>query len=441
MNVLIIGSGGREHAIAWKVAQSPKLTKLFIVPGNPGTAQLGENIIGISLDDHAAVGRLCIEKQIDLVIIGPEIYLAAGLADALTEAGVKVFGPSKAAAQIESSKVFSKNFMHRHAIPTARYATFTDLSDAVAYLAQVDYPVVIKASGLAAGKGVILPATMDEAKAALASILMGGAFGEAGSQVVIEERLSGPEVTLLAFSDGRTIKPMVPSQDHKRALDGDLGLNTGGMGAYAPVPVCPPALVTELVRVALQPAVDGLRAEGRPFIGVLYGGFILTADGPRVIEFNCRFGDPETQVVLPLLESDLLEIAQACVEGRLDKTDVRWKDAAAAAVVLASGGYPGTYSTGYPITDLENESPDAFVFHAGTKMVDGKVVTAGGRVFCVTGLGSDIRQALASAYTRIRTLHFESMHYRTDIGWHVLSTDMQTDKRTKADIAYGDRDG
>ena len=239
--------------------------------------------------------------------------------------------------------------------------------------------------------------------------------------MVIEERLSGPEVTLLAFSDGMTVKPMVPSQDHKRALDGDLGLNTGGMGAYAPVPVCPPEMVAELVRIALQPAVDGLRAEGYPFVGVLHGGFMLTSDGPRVIEFNCRFGDPEAQVVLPLLESDLLEVALACVEGRLDQMDVRWKDGAAACVALASGGYPGKYQTGYPISGLEAESPNAVVFHAGTKFADGKIVTAGGRVLCVTGLGADIRAALAAAYARIQPIRFESMHYRRDIGWRVLS--------------------
>jgi phosphoribosylamine--glycine ligase len=420
MNVLIIGSGGREHAIAWKVARSPLLAKLFIAPGNPGTMQVGENAGSLAVQDNAAVVRFCLDNHIDLVIIGPEAFLAAGLADALTRAGIKAFGPSQAAARIESSKVFSKDFMHRHAIPTARYAAFSDLTVALAHLDQVDYPVVIKASGLAAGKGVIIPDSNDEARAALASILSGAAFGEAGRQVVIEERLSGPEVTLLAFSDGSTVKPMLPSQDHKRLLDGDQGLNTGGMGAYAPVPVCPPSLVSDLVRTALQPAVDGMRAEGCPFVGVLYGGFMLTSAGPRVIEFNCRFGDPETQVVLPLLDSDLLEIALACVEGRLDQVDVRWKQAAAAAVVMASGGYPGQYSTGCPISGLETEKPDSIVFHSGTKLAEGKVVTAGGRVLCVTGLGPDIRQALVSAYTRIHTLHFESMHYRIDIGWQAL---------------------
>ena len=421
MKVLIVGSGGREHAIAWKIAQSPSLTSLFIAPGNPGTALLGENVSGLSMQDRPAVVRFCLENRIDLVIIGPEIFLAAGLADSLTEKGINVFGPSKAAAQIESSKVFSKNFMRRHAIPTARYATFTNLPEAVSYIGQVDYPVVIKASGLAAGKGVILPGTEAEAKSALESILAGGVFGEAGRSVVIEERLTGPEITLLSFSDGKTVIPMLPSQDHKRALNGDLGLNTGGMGAYAPVPACPPERVAELVRVALQPAVDGLRMEGCPFIGVLYGGFILTSDGPRVIEFNCRFGDPETQVVLPLLETDLLEVVLACTQGRLDQLDIRWKESAAACVVLASGGYPGNYQTGYPISGLQPElNPNAIVFQAGTSTVDGNVVTAGGRVVCVTGLGGDIRQALSEAYARIRSIRFESMHYRTDIGRQVL---------------------
>jgi phosphoribosylamine--glycine ligase len=419
VNILLIGSGGREHAIAWKVAQSPRLGKLYIAPGNPGTAVLGENV-ALNTDDYSAVVRFSQEKQIDLAIIGPEAPLAAGLADSLKDSGIKVFGPSKAAAQIESSKVFSKNFMQRHGIPTARYATFDKLPEALAYLDQVNYPVVLKASGLAAGKGVILPESMDEAKAALEAMLIGGAFGQAGCEVVLEERLTGPEVTLMTFSDGVTVRPMVPSQDHKRALDGDQGLNTGGMGAYAPVPVCPPQMVAELVRTALQPAVDGLRSEGSLFVGVLYGGFMLTADGPRVIEFNCRFGDPETQVVLPLLESDLLEIALACVDGHLDQVDVRWKDGAAACVVLASGGYPGKYQIGTPISGLDGEDSNAFVFHAGTKQAGDRFVTAGGRVLCVTGWGADIRTALAAAYDRVNRIQFDGMHYRKDIGWRIL---------------------
>ena len=423
MNILLIGSGGREHAIAWKVAQSPKLTRLYVAPGNAGTMALGENV-AVKVDDHLAIVHFCQEKRIDLVIVGPEVPLAAGLADSLRDSGIKVFGPSKAAAQIESSKVFSKNFMQRHGIPTARYATFDKLPEALVYLGQVNYRVVLKASGLAAGKGVILPESRDEAKTALEAMLIGGALGQAGSEVVIEEHLTGPEVTLMAFSDGVTVRPMVPSQDHKRALDGDQGLNTGGMGAYAPVPVCPPEMVAELVRTALQPAVEGLREEGSPFVGVLYGGFMLTPDGPRVIEFNCRFGDPETQVVLPLLETDFLDVAPACVEGRLKETDVRWRDGAAACVVLASGGYPGKYQTGYPISGLDLNSPNTFVFHAGTKLVDGHVITAGGRVLCVTGWGADIRAALVAAYDRIRSIDFESLHYRKDIGWRELSTDL-----------------
>ncbi len=419
MNVLLIGSGGREHALAWKLAQSTRLTRLFTAPGNPGTSILGENL-ALKVADHPAVIQACTDKKIDLVLVGPEAPLAAGLADDLIEAGIRIFGPTKAAAQIEASKVFSKNFMQRYGIPTARFAVFSDLHQALAYLDQVDYPIVIKASGLAAGKGVILPESPPEARSALESILAKGVFGEAGREVVIEERLSGPEVTLLAFSDGGIVRPMVPSQDHKRALDGDQGLNTGGMGAYAPVPVCPPEMVTELVRVALQPAVDGLRQEGHPFVGVLYGGFMLTSAGPRVIEFNCRFGDPEAQVVLPLLESDLLEIALACAEGRLDQVEVKWKEAAAACVVLASGGYPGRYSTGFPITGLDREEHNSFVFHAGTQMADGNIVTAGGRVLGVTGWGADIRSALRSAYDRVEILRFEGMHFRRDIGWRIL---------------------
>jgi phosphoribosylamine---glycine ligase len=419
MNVLLVGSGGREHAIAWKLAQSPRLTKLYVAPGNPGTAALGENV-AVKVDDHAAVLRFCTEMQIDLVIVGPEASLAAGLADDLSAAGIKVFGPSRAAAQVEASKVFSKDFMQRHGIPTARYATFYNVAEALAYLDRVDYPVVLKASGLAAGKGVILPESVEEAQTALQTMLSGVAFGEAGREVVIEEHLNGPEVTLMAFSDGMTVKPMIPSQDHKRVFDGDHGPNTGGMGAYAPVPVCPLEMVNELLRVAIHPAAEGLRQEGRPFVGVLYGGFMLTADGPRVIEFNCRFGDPETQAVLPLLESDLLEIALACAEGRLNQVDIHWRNEAAACVVLASGGYPGKYQTGYPVSGLEDERPNTFVFHAGTKQMDGKVVTAGGRVLGVSGRGADIKAALAAAYERVAAIKFEGIHYRKDIGWRAF---------------------
>ena len=418
MNVLLIGSGGREHALAWKISQSPRLTRLYIAPGNAGTAAHGENV-ALSIHDHAAVRRFCHEKSIDLILVGPEAPLAAGLADDLQQDGFKVFGPSQSAAQIEASKSFAKQFMARHHIPTARFQVFTDFAAARQHLHTVEYPIVIKASGLAAGKGVLIPEDKAQAEAALHQIMVERQFGSAGDEVVIEEKLNGPEVTLLAFSDGYTVRPMVPSQDHKRLLDGDAGPNTGGMGAYAPVPVCPPSLVEELTRTVLQPVVDGLRAEGRLFVGVLYGGFILTPQGPRVLEFNCRFGDPEAQVVLPLLESDLLEIALACTEGRLAEVEVRWKEGAAACVVLASSGYPGTYQTGYPISGLDAERPNTFVFHAGTKLAAGQVVTAGGRVLCVSGWGADIGAALEAAYARVQTLHFEGMHYRRDIGWRV----------------------
>src|SRR5215208_2223414 len=325
MNVLVIGSGGREHAIVWKVRQSPKLTRLYALPGNPGMAGLAENVSGISADDHAAIIQFCKTKGIDLVIVGPEAPLAAGVVDALSAEGIRCFGPKQAAAQIEASKVFAKDFMSRHHIPTARYATFRQFDEAVQYVQQVDYPIVIKASGLAAGKGVILPETVQEAKLSLKSILVDKAFGDAGNEVLIEERLSGHEVSLMAFTDGTSIAPMLPAQDHKRLLDGDAGPNTGGMGAYAPAPIFTADMMSEAIESVLKPVISGLKDEGTPFVGVLYAGLMLTQDGIRVLEFNCRLGDPETQVVLPLLESDLLEIAEACVTGNLTDVDIHWK--------------------------------------------------------------------------------------------------------------------
>jgi phosphoribosylamine---glycine ligase len=423
MRVLIVGSGGREHALAWKVAQSARLSRLYIAPGNAGTSQLGENIPILSNDVPGLVS-LANERNIDLVIVGPEASLAAGLADAMSDTDRKVFGPSRAAAYIESSKAFSKAFMARHNIPTARFAVFSDLPGAREYLRAVDYPVVIKASGLAAGKGVILPESIQEAEQALGKIMLQREFGDAGDQVVIEERLDGKEVSLLAFTDGVTVEPMPTAQDHKRLMDGDRGPNTGGMGGYAPVPceICPSELTEQLIRTALQSAVDGLREEEMPFVGVLYAGLMLTADGPRVLEFNCRFGDPETQVLLPLLESDLLEIALACAEGRLAQTEVRWRPGAAACVTLASQGYPGNYSSGYDILGLDSVSDDALVFHAGTRIADGRVVTAGGRVLNVAGVASSLPDALACAYNAVERISFQGMQYRHDIGMRALHT-------------------
>ncbi len=420
MNCLIIGSGGREHALAWKAARSPRLSHLYVAPGNGGTALHNQAAhiqnVELRVEDSAAVAVFCRAQNVDLVIIGPEAPLAAGLADELRAAGLRVFGPSQAAAQIEASKAFAKAFMVRHGIPTARYAAFTDFHEAVGHLLQVDYPVVIKASGLAAGKGVILPSCADEAEAALRQIMLDREFGSAGEEVIVEERLTGEEVSLLAFTDGIAVRAMPPAQDHKRLLDGDHGPNTGGMGAYAPAPLGPP-LVEHLGRTILQPAVDGLRAEGRPFTGVLYAGLMFTPAGPRVLEFNCRFGDPETQAILPLLDSDLLDIAEACADGRLAEVPVKWKPGAAACVVLASEGYPGSYPKGREIRGLDAVPPDAIVFHAGTRLAEGKVLTAGGRVLGATGWGVTLPEALRRAYAAVDVISFRGMQYRRDIGW------------------------
>jgi phosphoribosylamine--glycine ligase len=419
MNVLIIGSGGREHAIAWKVKQSLRLTKLYIAPGNAGTEACGENV-SINVNDHATVIGFCKDKQIDLVIVGPELPLSGGISDALSESGIRCFGPKQAAAQIEASKVFAKDFMTRHHIPTARYATFTQLDEAIRYLESVDYPIVIKASGLAAGKGVILPNTVEEAKSTLKAILVEKTFGDAGDEVVIEERLVGQEVSLMAFTDGMSVVPMCPAQDHKRLLDGDRGPNTGGMGAYAPAPIFTAELMNEAIESILKPAVKGLHDEGTRFIGVLYAGLILTSNGLRVLEFNCRFGDPETQVVLPLLETDLLDIAEACVDGNLADVNIHWKSGAAVCVVLASKGYPEKAESGKVVTF--GELPENMVcFHAGTKTDDGHTITSGGRVFGLTAWAGDIESAVKKAYSNIDKVSFDGMQYRKDLAGKVLN--------------------
>ncbi len=415
MNVLIIGSGGREHALAWKAAQSPQLTRLFVAPGNAGTASIAQNV-PISTDDIPSLVAFARKQAIDLAIVGPEAPLAAGLADELRAAGLRVFGPSRAAAQIEASKSFAKAFMARHDIPTGRYKSVTNFALACEHLRNVDYPVVIKASGLAAGKGVIIPESTEQALAALRRSMVEREFGKAGDAVVIEERLEGEEVSLLAFTDGKTVRPMPPARDHKRLRDGDAGPNTGGMGAYAPAPLCPPARVQELTRTILQPTVDGLRAEGIPFVGVLYAGLMLTRDGVRVLEFNCRFGDPETQPLMLLLESDLLEIVDACAAGCLADVQVRWKQGAAACIVLASEGYPDKFKTGQPILGLENPAGNAQVFHAATRQDAERVLTAGGRVLGVSAWGSTLPDALETAYDAVSQIQFQGMQYRRDIG-------------------------
>lgn len=375
-------------------------------------------------EDLPATVKIVRENKIDLVVIGPEVHLAAGLADALREAGIPVYGPSAEAAQIEADKAFAKDFMARYNIPTGDYRNFTDFDEAWAYLKQLsvlgEQLPVIKAAGLAAGKGVILPETLTEAETTLREIMLDGKFGTAGDVVVIEERLSGREVSVLAFSDGKTVVPMPPAQDHKRLLDNDQGPNTGGMGVFAPSPFAPPELVDWVVERVIQPAINGLRAEGNPFIGTLYAGIILTDHGPQVLEFNCRFGDPETQVILPLLEGDILEIFWACAHGELHKVadTIQWKKSATVCVVLASDGYPGTYPKGLPINGLDALLDDVAAFHAGTadSPTDG-IVTNGGRVLGITATAASISEARALAYNGVEKIRFEGMQYRTDIGY------------------------
>jgi phosphoribosylamine--glycine ligase len=413
MKILVIGSGGREHALAWKLQQSPRVEQVIVAPGNGGTGSLPEAFQSLSPLE------LALAAQVDLTVVGPEAPLAEGLVDQFQARGLKIWGPSRAAAQIEASKAFAKRFMQRHDIPAAASATFTDFTEAADYLDRQPTPVVIKASGLAAGKGVIVPGSPQEARQALRDMLVSKKFGPAEAEVVIEERLSGPEVSVLAFCDGRNFCLMPPAQDHKRAFDHDAGPNTGGMGAYAPAPICSTSLLDQISRTILQPALDGLRAVGSPYVGVLYAGLMLTETGPKTLEFNCRFGDPETQVILPLLETDLATVIEHSLAGTLADLDVTWKAGAAATVVLASGGYPGDYQKGKPITGLveAGQLAGVTVFHAGTRLEgEGQLVTAGGRVLNVTGVGSTLAEALARAYAGVKRIEFEGMHYRTDIG-------------------------
>ncbi|HEX9922909.1 MAG TPA: phosphoribosylamine--glycine ligase [Anaerolineae bacterium] len=430
INLLVIGQGGREHTLAWKLAQSPKAGRVWVAPGNGGTARNAQpgtaSIANVAIaennvDDLIAFAR---QNEVGLTVVGPEAPLAAGLADAFQTAGLRCFGPRQAAARLEASKAFAKAFMERRDIPTGRYATFTAYDAAQRFLQQVDYPVVVKASGLAAGKGVIVPNSAEAAEAALRQIMTERAFGAAGDEVVIEERLFGQEASVLALCDGHSVAPLPPAQDHKPIFNGDRGPNTGGMGAYAPAPLVTATLLDAVVRTVLQPAVDGLRAEGTPYVGVLYAGLMINETGAHVLEFNCRFGDPEAQVVLPLLESDLVEAIEACLEGRLDRADLRWRSEAAVTVVAASAGYPGNYPKGRDISGLAeaNARPGVTVFHAGTRQTDdGRLVTNGGRVLAVTALGPDLPQAIDRAYAGMQAIHFEGMQFRTDIGAKALS--------------------
>ncbi len=414
MKLLIIGGGGREHAIAWKFSQSPQVDALYCAPGNAGIAQIA-TCVPIKATDLDAMVRFAVAEAIDLVFVAPDDPLALGMVDALQQAGIRAFGPSRAAARIEASKSFAKDLMRRYQIPTADYAVFESVEPALAHLNSCDLPIVIKADGLALGKGVIIAQTQLEAEQAVRDMLEGNAFGQAGSRVVIESFLTGPELTVLAFADGKTVVPMVSSRDHKRAFDRDQGPNTGGMGTIAPGARLSVQDQELMLATIFQPTIDAMAAEGCPFKGVIYFGLMLTPSGPKVIEYNARFGDPEAQVVLPLLETDLVDICLAVLDERLDQIDIRWQDRNACCVVLASGGYPGAYVTGYPISGLDSVT-DSLVFHAGTRQDGADIVTAGGRVLGVTAVADTLEEAINQAYRDVARIHFDKVHYRRDIG-------------------------
>jgi phosphoribosylamine--glycine ligase len=428
LTCLVIGAGGREHALAWALARSPEVAHVYVAPGNAGTAwpanpdasgwqprAAAENV-AIPVGDIDALKQFALDHEVGLTVVGPEVPLAAGIVDAFIAAGLPVFGPVKAAAQLEASKAFAKQFMVANNIPTAAYAMHQNFETALEYVRMLNRPLVVKADGLAAGKGVIVCADRLEAEAALKQIMSDRDFGTAGDKVVIEERLQGREISALAFCDGSTYALMPLTRDHKRVFDNDEGPNTGGMGAYGPLPDGDAALREAIGRDFIQPALDALAAQGTPYVGVLYAGLMQTPDGLRLLEYNCRFGDPETQVILPLLESSLAAILRACVEGRLTDAAPQWREGVCMTVGLASGGYPGNYPTGLPISGLDATAPDVVVFHAGTAQRDGQTVTAGGRVLSVSAWGEDLPAAAARAYDHIEAIAFSGMHYRRDIG-------------------------
>jgi phosphoribosylamine--glycine ligase len=417
MKVLIVGSGGREHAIAWKVAQSDKVDKIYCAPGNAGIEEYAEcvNIGAMEFDKLVAFAK---EKAIDLTVIGMDDPLVGGVVDAFEEAGLRVFGPRKNAAILEGSKAFSKDLMKKYNIPTAAYENFDNAQDALAYLEQAKFPIVLKADGLALGKGVLICNTLEEAKDGVREIMTDKKFGTAGNRMVIEEFMTGREVSVLSFVDGKTIKTMTSAQDHKRAGDGDTGLNTGGMGTFSPSPFYTEEVDQFCNEYVYQATVDAMAAEGRPFKGIIFFGLMLTADGPRVLEYNARFGDPEAQVVLPRMKNDIIDVFEACIDGTLDQIDLQFEDNAAVCVVLASEGYPVKYEKGLPIHGLEKfkDKEGYYVFHAGTKRTQDGIVTNGGRVLGVTAKGSNLKEARANAYEAIRLVEFDNKYYRHDIG-------------------------
>ena len=418
MNVLLIGSGGREHALAWKISQSPLLQKFYALPGNPGIAEYAELVKNISVEDNAAVVAFAQEKNIDMVVVGPEAPLVNGLVDALELAGIKSFGCKKDAAQIEGSKIFAKNLMKKYNIPTAKFEVFDNPDAAKNYIRKEGAPIVIKADGLAAGKGVIVAQNLDDALNAVDEMKN---FGAAGSKIVVEEFMDGEEASILAFTDGKNIIPMVAAQDHKRLNDGDKGVNTGGMGAYAPAPVVTAEVAKRAEEKILKPIIAALNAEGITYKGCLYAGLMIVDGAPKVVEFNARFGDPETQAVLPLLESDLLEIMDSCASGNLADKKISWRNESAVCVVLASGGYPKAYKKNLPIEGITKaKSLGALIFHAGTTEVDGKILTSGGRVLGVTVTAENIKAAIDKVYKCVDVISFENMHYRKDIAARAL---------------------
>jgi phosphoribosylamine---glycine ligase len=425
MKILIIGSGGREHALAWKAAQSPLVEKVFVAPGNGGTAgEPGVENLDIGSEDMDALVAFAWENAIELTIVGPEAPLVAGIVNAFQDMGLPCFGPTKSAARLEGSKAFTKDFLARHGIPTAAYQTFTEPEPALAYLREVGAPIVVKADGLAAGKGVILAGDLPTAERAVRDMLSGGRFGAAGRRIVIEEQLTGEEASFIAIVGGGHILPMASSQDHKARDDGDQGPNTGGMGAYSPAPVVTPEIHERIMTRVMRPTVDGLAAERVPYTGFLYAGLMIDPDGmPKVLEYNCRFGDPEAQPILMRLRSDLVELCLAALDGRLDQVPAEWDPRAALGVVMAAGGYPDAYEKGHPIRGLKEaeELGDCKVFHAGTRLADGRLMTNGGRVLCATALGDDVSAAQSRAYELVHEIGWKDAYYRSDIGHRALA--------------------
>lgn len=421
MKILVIGSGGREHSLVWKIKQSPKVKQIFVAPGNSGTATIADSV-DIKADDIPGLINFAEKEKIDLTVVGPEIPLVTGIVDEFEKRNLKIFGPNKLAAKIEGSKAYTKKLMDSLGVPTAKFGIFTDLNEANSFIAKIGAPLVVKADGLAAGKGVIICKTIDDAKSAIDRIMAKKEFGTAGEKVIIEECLEGEEVSIIVLSDGENILPLASSQDHKRIFDNDEGPNTGGMGAYSPAPVAEGKVFKEVMKTVIYPVIEDLRKKGQPYKGVLYAGIMITDKGPYVLEFNVRFGDPETQAILPRLKSDLVDLMESSIEGTLSGAKLEWDSRACVCVVASSGGYPGKYEKGKPITGLKEASSleDVVVFHAGTKSENNNFFTNGGRVLGITALGKDIEDAISRTYKAVEKIHFDGMHYRKDIGRRAL---------------------